>query len=178
MPAYDVKAAYSILIAATPQRVWEELLNADFTNMPIARRLIRLRTVGRRKPSGRPSTLATMGSRGAGGFLEISRVPEQEIVLAIAGRFWLPHAPVLRDWKAEEFIALAPHGAAKAVWNFYLTAEGNKSRLSTETRVLCFGRSARMQFRLYWFLIGFFSGWIRKEMLQMVKRNCEGTVVS
>lgn len=180
MPAYDVKAAYSILIAATPQRVWEELLNADFNSLPITRRLMRLRTLGRRKPAtDRPSTLATMssggagGSGGMGGFLEIGRVPEQEIVLAVAGRFWLPHAPVLRDWKPEEFTALAPHGAAKAAWNFYLKAEGSGTRLSTETRVLCFGRSARMQFRMYWFLIGFFSGWIRKEMLEMVKRKCE-----
>jgi hypothetical protein len=175
MPGYDVRAAYSILIAATPQRVWEELLNSDFHSLPITRHLMRLRTLGRRKPpTGQPSTLATMGAGGGRGFLEIARVPEEEIVLAIAGRFWLPHAPVLRDWKAEEFPALAPHGAAKAAWNLYLTAEGTKTRLSTETRVLCFGRSARMQFRLYWFLIGFFSGWIRKEMLEMVKRKCEG----
>jgi hypothetical protein len=104
MPAYDVRAAYSILIAATPQRVWEELLNADFHSLPITRRLMRLRSLGRRKPAtDPPSTLATMGSGGAGGsggmggFLEIGRVPEQEIVGAIAGRFWLPHAPVLRD---------------------------------------------------------------------------------
>ncbi len=174
MPAYDVKAAYSICIAATPQRVWEELLNADFTSMPIARRLMRLRTLGRRKPaSNAPRTLATMGSGGAGGFLELSRVAEQEIVLAIVGKFWLPHAPVLRDWKPEEFAALAPYGSAKAAWNFYLTAEASTTRLSTETRVLCYGRATRMQFRLYWFVIGFFSGWIRKEMLEAVKRNCE-----
>jgi hypothetical protein len=150
---------------------------------------MRLRSLGRRKASASaPHTLATMGAGGGRGFLEIARVPEEEIVLAIAGRFWLPHAPVVRDWKAEEFTALAPHDAAKAAWNFYLTAEGNgasgikasgiRTRLSTETRVLCFGRAARMQFRLYWFVIGFFSGWIRKEMLHMVKRNCEGTVGS
>jgi hypothetical protein len=119
-----------------------------------------------------------MGAGEGRGFLEIARVPEEEIVLAIAGSFWLPHAPVLRDWKAEEFTALAPDGAAKAAWNFYLTAEGTETRLSTETRVLCFGRAARMQFRLYWFVIGLFSGWIRKEMLEMVKRNCEGTAGS
>ena len=177
MPAYDVRAAYSILIAATPQRVWEELLNADFNSLPITRRLMRLRSLGRRKPAtGQPVPWRPWVPAVSGGFLEIGRVPEQEIVGAIAGRFWLPHAPVLRDWKAEEFPALAPHGAAKAAWNFYLTAEGNKTRLSTETRVLCFGRAARIQFRLYWFLIGFFSGWIRKEMLEMVKRKCEGTV--
>lgn len=178
MPGYDVRATYSIHIAATRQRVWQELLNADFTNMPIARRLMRLRSLGRQKPaSGEPRTLATLGSGGAGGFKEIGCVPEQEIVLAIIGKFWLPHAPVLRDWKPEEFSALSPAGYAKAAWNFHLTAEENQtgiqSRLSTETRVLCYGRAQRIQFRLYWTLIGFFSGWIRKEILQMVKRNCE-----
>src|SRR6476620_3885558 len=106
MPAYDVRAAYSILISATPQRVWEELLNADFHSLPITRRLMRLRTLGHGKPpTGQPSTLATMGAGGGRGFLEIACEPEQEIVLAICGRFWLPHAPVLRDWKPEDFTA-------------------------------------------------------------------------
>lgn len=174
MPAYDVKPTYSIRIAATPQRAWQELMNADFTTLPITRRLMWIRSLGCRKPpSGAPSTLSTMGSSGAGGFQEVARVPEQEIVLGIAGRFWLPHAPVLRGWKAEEFAALAPHNAAKAAWNFYLQAEGNQTILSTETRVRCYSRSARLQFRLYWFVIGFFSEWIRKELLQMVKRKCE-----
>jgi hypothetical protein len=39
--------------------------------------------------------------------------------------------------------------------------------------VLCFGRPLRLLFRCYWTLIGFFSGLIRKEMLQMVKRESE-----
>ena len=150
MPAYDVRAAYSILIAATPQRVWEELLNADFHSMPITRRLMRLRSLGHRKPTaGRPSTLATMGSGGAGGFLEISRVPEQEIVLAIVGRFWLPHAPVLRDWKAEEFPGACAAWRRQGGMEFLSDggrnkASGIETRLSTETRVLCFGRAARI----------------------------------
>jgi hypothetical protein len=174
MPVYDVKASYCVRIAAGPQRVWEELMRADFADMPIARRLMALRTMGRRKaPPGTPRTLATMGAAGAGGFLEIGRVPEEEIVLAVIGKFWRPSAPVLRGWKAEEFSAIVPDGLAKAAWNFHLRAEGNGTRLSTETRVLCQGRAARMQFRAYWFFIGFFSGWIRKEILQMVKQNCE-----
>jgi hypothetical protein len=174
MPTYDVKAAYSIHVAAEPQRVWEELLNADFTGLPIARRLMMLRSLGRRqqKPSG-PRTLNTLGASGSGGFLEIARLPQQEIVLAIVGKFWRPDAPLLRDWKPEDFPALPPQGQAKATWNFHVKRDRDQTILSTETRVLCRGKSARFQFRFYWLLIGFFSGWIRKEILQAVKRNCE-----
>jgi hypothetical protein len=174
MPTYDVKAAYAIQVAAEPQRVWEELLNADFTGLPIARRLMMLRSFGRRqpKPSG-PRTLNTLGASGSGGFLEIARLPQEEIVLAIVGKFWRPDAPLLCGWKTEDFSTLPPHGHAKAAWNFYLKRDGDQTILSTETRVLCRGRGARFQFRLYWLLIGFFSGWIRKEILQAVKRNCE-----
>jgi len=174
MPQYDVKAAYSMRIAASPQRVWDEIMNADFSQMPVSRRLMALRTFGRRKPpAGEPHTLASMGTSGAGGFLELARIPQQEIVLAIIGRFWRPDAPVLRDWKPEEFASLSPQGMAKAGWNFYLTPGEGGTDLSTETRVQCFGQSTRIKFRIYWTLIGFFSGWIRKEMLGMIKRNSE-----
>jgi hypothetical protein len=87
MLAYDVKAAYSIQVAAGPQRVWEELLNADFTGLPMARRLMMLRSFGRRKSKpASPRTLNTMGASGSGGFLEIARLPQEEIVLAIVGK--------------------------------------------------------------------------------------------
>jgi hypothetical protein len=114
-----------------------------------------------------------MGSRGAGGFLRIACIPEQEIVLGIIGKFWRPDAPVLRDWKPESFSTLAPQGYAKAAWNFHLMPDGDQTIMSTETRVLCNGRLERILFRCYWTLIGFFSGLIRKEMLQMIKRNSE-----
>jgi hypothetical protein len=91
-------------------------------------------------------------------------------------KFWRPDAPLLRGWKIEEFSMLPPQGHAKAAWNFHLKRDGDQTILSTETRVLCRGTSARLQFRLYWLLIGFFSGWIRKEILQAVKRNCERRV--
>jgi len=173
MPTYDVRAAYSIQIVASPQRVWNELMNADFASLPITRRLMRLRSFGRRKLSaGSPQTLATMGN-GKGGFLELACIPEQEIVLATIGRFWRPDAPVLRDWKPEEFATLQAPGLAKAGWNFSLRNEETGTTLSTETRVLCGGIGARIKFRLYWGLIGFFSGWIRKEFLAAVKRNSE-----
>jgi hypothetical protein len=174
MPLYDVSATYSMRMAASPAHVWEEVLNTDFSQMPLARRLMALRTLGRKKPRAKESsTLATMGDREVGGFKEIGRVPQQEIVLGIIAKFWRPDAPVLRLWKAEDFSTLSPHGYGKAAWNFHLTPDGSHTIVSTETRVLCHGRFPRILFRSYWTLIGFFSGLIRKEMLQLVKRNSE-----
>ncbi len=170
-----MKAAYSIQVAASPARVWDEVMNADFSQMPLARRLMALRTLGRKKrhTAGKPHTLASMAESDAGGFKEIGRVPEQEIVLGIFGKFWRPDAPVLHQWNPSEFPALTPQGYGKAAWNVRLLLDGNKTLVSTETRVLCHGRFERLLFRCYWTLIGFFSGLIRREMLQMIKRNSE-----
>ena len=176
MPVYDVAATYSMHVAAPPERVWEEVMNTDFSQMPLARRLMALRTLGRKKPAAdKKTTIAAMAEEDAGGFKEIGRVPRQEIVLAIIGKFWRPDAPVLRQWEPSAFSALTPEGFGKAAWNFYLTPDGDQTIMSTETRVLCYGKSERFLFRCYWTLIGFFSGLIRKEMLQMIKRNSERT---
>ncbi len=183
MPVSDVSAAYSMRVNAPRQRVWDALMNADLAQLPIARRLMALRTFGRRKPpkAHQPRTLADFGSAGgrtdAGGFREIIRVPEEEIVIGIVGKFWRPDAPVFRDWTPEDFATLAPQGQAKAAWNFYLEDAGDSTIVSTETRVQCFGTAPRIKFRTYWTLIGFFSGLIRKEMLQMVKKSAEGAPV-
>ncbi len=42
-----------------------------------------------------------------------------------------------------------------------------------ETRVQCLGPRARRNFRLYWALIGPFSGLIRKEALRLVRKGLE-----
>jgi hypothetical protein len=44
---------------------------------------------------------------------------------------------------------------------------------STETRIKCFGRAALWKFRVYWSLIGPFSGLIRKAILEQVKTEAE-----
>ena len=45
--------------------------------------------------------------------------------------------------------------------------------LCTQTRILCFGDSARRKFKLYWMVVGPFSGLIRREMLRLAKRRAE-----
>jgi hypothetical protein len=62
----------------------------------------------------------------------------------------------------------------KAAWNLRVVDSApGKSRVTTETRVLSFGPSARRKFRLYWGVIGPFSGAIRVGLLRGVRRRAE-----
>ncbi len=61
---------------------------------------------------------------------------------------------------------------AKAAWNFFIEELGDgRVRLTTETRVRC--TSGGALFRLYWFFVGPFSGWVRREMLRLIKEDAE-----
>jgi hypothetical protein len=59
-------------------------------------------------------------------------------------------------------------------WNFKLRTESpERTVLSTETRIKCFGRAALWKLRLYWSLVSPFSGLIRKAILKRVKVESE-----
>lgn len=62
----------------------------------------------------------------------------------------------------------------KVVWNFqFEKMEENKTRVSTETRVLCVAPITRFTFGAYWIIIKPFSGLIRKKMLEIIKNDSE-----
>jgi hypothetical protein len=92
------------------------------------------------------------------GFVELANVPGQEIVFGVVGRFWRPDSGIITGLSAEEIIAFHIGGYAKAVWNFAIVPESKRTtRVTTETRVQAFGRSARWKFRAYWLVGGPFS---------------------
>lgn len=65
----------------------------------------------------------------------------------------------------------------KVVWNFQFDQLGiGKTKVSTETRVLCVAKITKFTFRLYWSIIKPFSGLVRKEMLKIIKDDSESVV--
>ena len=65
----------------------------------------------------------------------------------------------------------------KAVWNFkFEEMESGKTKVSTETRVLCVAPITRFTFGLYWSIIKPFSGIIRKQMLSIIKNDAEALI--
>jgi hypothetical protein len=176
-PVCDFRAAYQIRIHASPSVVYQSLLHADFTELAVMRVLMTLRT-GKRMPRDRTPRDLRQRLQGTG-FVILDEVPEDEIVIGVAGRFWRPDGGRDMDLAASNFKEFSRPGFAKAAWNFRLPRELSETGvtvLSTETRIQCFGRAALWKFRAYWSLVGPFSGLIRLAMLKQVKAKAEAKV--
>lgn len=109
------------------------------------------------------------------GFTKLEEVPEREVVFGVAGRFWRWDGDLRRLADRDAFLAFSEDGCVKGAWNLRVEAAGDgTTALSTETRIQCFGDSARRKFRLYWTLVGPFSGLIRRSLLHGVRRRAKG----
>ena len=172
LPEYQVSARYSLLVRASPESTYAALAHARFSNLPIVRGLMRLR--GYRLGAGKKTApIPSKEEHQLGSFLLLATVPEQEVLLGLAGRFWRPDGGIVPGLTVEGFRNFLREGYAKAVWNFSLEPTREGTRVSTETRVQTLGPAATAKFRLYWLVVGPFSGLMRKAMLKEVKRIAE-----
>ena len=177
LPAYDFRAAYETRINAPRSRVYECLLHTDFSELWMTRLLMTLRSgkLMRRNPP----TPGDLRQKFPGtGFVILEEVPEDELVIGVAGRFWRPDGERFMELTASSFEEFSRKGWAKAAWNFKLLTESADTEatiLSTETRIQCLGRAARWKFGAYWSLVSPFSGLIRKELLKKVKATAEAS---
>jgi hypothetical protein len=174
LPEFDVSKRHAIRIRAGRERVFQELLRYDFRTSWSTRVLMRLRGYGSRARRARTERSATLPeSLARFGFTPLEEDPGREMVFGLVGRFWLAKGD-LRTASADEFPAFREPGFAKAVWNLLLEEDGpGMTRLSTETRVLCFGDATRRKFLLYWRVVEHFSGVIRWSLLRGVRREAE-----
>jgi hypothetical protein len=182
LPSHDFRASYHIRINAPRSVVYECLLHSDFNELWLTRLLMTLRTGKRMRRHRTPGDLR---QRLPGtGFFVLEEVPEDELVIGVAGRFWRPDGERCMDLTVARFVEFSRPGYAKAVWNFKLRAELpeilsetlseiESTTLSTETRIQCFGRAALRKFGIYWSLVRPFSGLIRKAILKQVRTKAE-----
>lgn len=161
------------LYSRVHRKTFAALATADFWKLPVVRRLMRLRDYGQHSSQVSPGLAPSPIHRNRDPFLELDVLPQQELVLGIVGRFWRPDGGIVRGLGASDFGEFHSDGYAKAVWNFSLAAVAGGTQLTTETRVQTFGSSATFKFRLYWLLVGPFSGIIRNSMLREIKRIAE-----
>ena len=177
LPDYDFRSVYQVRIHAACSVVYECLLQSDFTDLRLTRLLMALRSGKRMPRHGAPDGLLQR-LRGTG-FIVLEEVPNDEIVIGVAGRFWRPDGGRCMELTEADFVNFSRTGFVKAAWNFVVRAilvETETTILSTETRIQCFGPEARWKFRIYWSLVGPFSGLIRRELLQAVKTKAESKI--
>lgn len=105
-------------------------------------------------------------------FEKLAETPNRELLLGIAGKFWMPSGE-MRKIDSETFRSFNEPGFAKAVWNFAVEENRGSTVLSTETRVKCLDADSRRSFGFYWTVIRPFSGLIRMEMLRLIKQRAE-----
>ena len=166
LPKYDEREYHQIEIRGDRRKVYQTVRSIDFSDSFIIRTLFRMR--------GLPATSTNLDGLLQVGFLLVDEIPPEEIVLGLVGKFWTYRAEILK-LDAVQYGEFNQKGYAKLAWNFAIHDYfPGVVRLSTETRIVCTDDHSRSRFKLYWTLIGKFSGLTRKEMLRVVKRRMEG----
>ncbi|MBA2568338.1 MAG: hypothetical protein H0V11_03225 [Actinobacteria bacterium] len=97
-------------------------------------------------------------------FVVLSRSPT-ELVAGAVGAVWRPRGGLVHLDGADAWRNADLPGTIKAAVDFRAEPTAAGSRLSTETRVLASDPHARRVFRLYWLVVGPFSGLIRRRWL-------------
>jgi hypothetical protein len=172
LPRYDVNEVHSIGIGAAPAAVMEAIRALTPAEVPLLVALMAIRSVpallARRRPPVRGPLLD--GFRKSG-FVELREAPH-ELVVGGVGRFWQPSGG-LRRIEAAEFAGFAEPGWAKAVFNLQIERVGERTVLSTETRIATTDEQARRSFARYWRLIHPGSALIRIAWLRAIRRRAE-----
>jgi hypothetical protein len=172
LPDHDFSASYDTRVKAPASVAYERLLSLDFSELCLVRILMMVRS-GKRLPRDVVSGDLRQRLQGTG-FVILAEVPNEELVMGVAGRFWRPDGGRCMELTADDFTRFVRSGFAKVAWNFRLRTESPGSTvLSTETRIKCFGQGALWAFRIYWSLVGPFSGLMRKAILKQVKSEAE-----
>ena len=165
LPKYDEREYHQIEIRGDRRKVYQTVRSIDFSDSFIIRTLFRMR--------GLPATSTNLDGLLQVGFLLVDEIPPEEIVLGLVGKFWTYRAEILK-LDAVQYGEFNQKGYAKLAWNFAIhDYSPGVVRLSTETRIVCTDDHSRSRFKLYWALIGRFSGLTRKEMLRVVQRRVE-----
>jgi hypothetical protein len=172
LPTYDVNEVHSVTTGAAPAAVMEAIRELTPREVPLLVALMAVRSVpallrGRRLPvRGR----LLDGFRRAG-FAELRDSPG-ELVFGGIGRFWRPEGG-LRRVKATEFRDFAEPGFAKGAFNFEVEQVGDRTVVTTETRVATTDEASRRSFGRYWRVIGPGSALIRIAWLRAIRRRAE-----
>src|ERR1041384_8813603 len=121
LPTFDASERHQIFIQASPAKVYEVLLTADFGRPLFVRALLALRALpswllhaGRAHRASRKITFDTFLQNG---FVLLAERQAEEIVLGLVGRFWTLTG-CLEQTSPEAFQQECRAGLAKAAWHF------------------------------------------------------------
>lgn len=178
LPSFHFSEKHNIRISASPQQVFKTIKQFDTRESKIIRTLVAIRnSYGRFFPRMTATqgiqlgTLAELTQKT--GFIQLAEINNQEILFGGVGKPWTPATGFILFQTPVEFLNFNLPHHCKMVWNFFLAESPDGTTiLSTETRVCCLG-FAKLFFPPYWLVVRLFSGWIRWEMLRLIKKQVQ-----
>jgi hypothetical protein len=181
LPSYDEAEFHSREIDAPPHAVEAALRALKPADLPLTRVLMGLRTLpglltGRRLP--RPTSRPLLESVLRLGFVRLAERPGEQLVLGVVGRPWRVRGDGLDSIAGpEEFRAYDRPASVRCAWDFVLAPLGNgeRTRLSTETRIAGTDSAGTRTFRHYWRIVHPGSALIRLDMLRAVERGSKSS---
>jgi hypothetical protein len=115
--------------------VYSEVLRLDLSDVPVIRWLFTLRSLPARLSGSYMPVRMDLEGLARIGFVELARVPDQELTLGLIAKFW-SMVPKPETFAPAEFAEARATGAAKAAWTFLCHAEqAGTTLLTTQTRV-------------------------------------------
>lgn len=183
MPSFEENEVHDVYLDADPDDVEKALKAVTGRELRMLGPLVVLRELpgwlmGRRQKSEgqRERNRPLFDDLVQAGFVQLDERPGREIVFGVIGRFWslAGNKPIPFDGR-EEFCDWDRPDNALAVMNFLIRREGTGSRLLTETRIRTTDAASRRKFKLYWRIIRWGSGAIRRSWLAAVRRRCAAT---
>jgi hypothetical protein len=159
LPVYHHVERHAIGVAASPEQALAAARETELGDVPLVRRLFRLRGL-RAAPDGPIwDSLLSQGFQALG-----------DDTLVLVGKPW---SPAGGRRAVADFVAFAEPGYAKMAMDLRAVPDGDGARLETETRIYLTDAAARRRFRAYWLLIRPFSGLVRRGWLKAAKRRAE-----
>ncbi|MEX3618981.1 hypothetical protein [Paenibacillus glucanolyticus] len=163
LPLWDITKENTAALNCSSSPSISILYSIDFSKSVIIKTLFLIR--------GLPSNTITIKKFIDVGF-NLLQEGRDELVIGLIAQPWKPTGNLKRVSRLE-FINFNEADFVKIGWNFRIDFDRIKQKLnvSTTTRVVSTSKGARIKFKIYWFVIGFFSGIIRREMLRIIKNH-------
>ena len=180
LPDFDVNEVHATRVAAPPEIAWAAVKAVTPQEIRLLGPLMAIRSLparlrGGAGPDPRAAHVPILDAMQRQGFTALAERPGEEGVLGIVGRFWSIDA--MRTVRpingAEDFVAFAEPGYAKAAMDLRVAPDGDGSRVMTETRIAGTDAEAVKRFRRYWLVVGGGSALIRRSWLGAIRARAE-----
>lgn len=179
LPDFHYHEVHSITIQATPERVFNAILELRPSEMSLlVSWMLKLRDLPGRL-FGRQHTVLDerplLTQLFAEDFILLEKQENTEIVFGTIGQFWKISPSAVRVPDPAAFIAFHDTDFVKTAANMRLSAQPVGILLTTETRIWAPDEETRKKFARYWLLIATGSAVIRRLWLRGIRRKAESS---